>query len=281
MNAFLKIALLFFILSLNPVYGQGSPTAKYIILMISDGWGAKHIEATNKYTETAPSYQSDPTWTRYYMSTFPIGGSYNTAQAWTDFDYVLQGEITDSAASATALYSSNKTENRRISVSADRDRLFTIGEQARNSGKAVGAVSTVPVSHATPGAWTSHNDSRGNRYAIADEAYFEDPNTTGQPSESRYGGGYGTTIPSTDVIIGDGRSGYVNAAIRNKLASESGQPGKHFLVERENGKDGGNALIAAAQDSSNAKLAGLFDHVYHRADDSGYDPENPINRLPR
>ncbi|MEW6570086.1 MAG: alkaline phosphatase [Nitrospirota bacterium] len=77
------------------------------------------------------------------------------------------------------------------------------------------------------------------------------------------------------MIIGDGREGYVNDAIRNKLKSESGDTGKHFLVERKAGVDGGNALLAAANSQSVTKLAGLFDHVYHTADDSDYSPENP------
>ncbi|MDR4498058.1 MAG: hypothetical protein MRK02_09100 [Candidatus Scalindua sp.] len=68
---------------------------------------------------------------------------------------------------------------------------------------------------------------------LADEGLFEDPNTTGNPSlDPLYAGGHGPTSPSVDVIIGDRRNGYVNSAIRNKLASESGQPGKHILVER-------------------------------------------------
>ena len=107
------------------------------------------------------------------MSHFPFGGSYDTNLAWSDFNYVLQGAITDSAAAATALYAGVKTENGRISVTVGgADRLYTIGEKARFLIKGVGAVSTVPVSHATPGAWTSHNDSRGNGYAIADEGFF-------------------------------------------------------------------------------------------------------------
>ena len=72
--------------------------------MIADGWGAKQIEATSQYTGTPPVYQTDiANWTEYWMSTFPAGGSYDTTQAWTDFNYGLQGAITESAAAASAL----------------------------------------------------------------------------------------------------------------------------------------------------------------------------------
>ena len=56
-NIFLIFTFLLLIPGREAVYGEN---AKYIILMISDGWGAKHIEATNKYTGTIPLYQGDP-----------------------------------------------------------------------------------------------------------------------------------------------------------------------------------------------------------------------------
>ncbi|RJQ49694.1 MAG: alkaline phosphatase [Nitrospiraceae bacterium] len=257
--------------------------AKYIILMIADGWGPNHIEATNKYCQSSglcstPSYQTDPQWTKYWMSTFPAGGSYDTSQAWSNFNYVKNG-VTNSAAAASALYSGMKTQNSRISVSTDGStRFYTIGEKAKSAGfaKATGAITTVPVSDATPGAFEAHNDDRGNTYAIADEGFFGDPNTTGTTTTNqRYGGGHGTTIPPTDVIIGDGRMDYVYYLIRDKLRAESGQPGKHFMVERVPGQNGGALLMSAAADPKVKKLAGLFDHIYHNADGSGYNPENP------
>jgi alkaline phosphatase len=270
---FLILTFLLLIPGRADVYGLN---AKYIILMISDGWGAKHIEATNNYTGTIPLYQSGPDWTEYWMSTFPYGGSYNPARAWSDFNYVLTG-FTDSAAAGTALYSGFKTANGRITVSYDASTaFFSIGERAKDLGKAVGAVSTVPVSDATPGAWVAHNDDRGNTFAIADEGFFGDPNTTGTvATDVKYGGGHGPTMPPADVIIGDGSSGYISSQILNRLRNESGQPGKHVLVERKSGADGGDALMAEANDPATEKLAGLFDHIYHNADDSGYNPENP------
>ncbi|MEW6600279.1 MAG: alkaline phosphatase, partial [Nitrospirota bacterium] len=255
------------------VYGEN---VKYIFLFISDGWGAKHIEATNAYTGTIPIYQSDQHWTRHWMSTYPYGGSYNTARAWSDFNYVLTG-YGDSSSSGTALFSGFKTVIGRVEVSPDGSTAYlSIGEKARQLNMAVGAVSTVPVSHATPGTWLAHNDDRGNTFAIADEGFFGDPNTTGTTAtDSRYGGGHGPTMPPADVLIGGGVTGYVSNQILAKLRNESGQTGKHVLVEWKAGVNGGDALIAAADDPATKKLAGLFDQVYHYANDSGYNAENP------
>lgn len=260
------------------------PAAKYVILMIADGWGANHIAAAQMYSGQAPPYQG---WPRYWMTTYAAGGNYDPARAWTDFEYVTGG-TTDSAAAATAMYAGVKTANGRISVSADgAERLFTIADKARRLGKGVGAVTSVYISHATPGAWYAHNDSRRNGYAIADEGFWGDPNTTGTPiDDSRYGGGHGPTLPPADVMIGAGHpawsgGGYVNQAMRDRLAAESGQPGAFTFVERVAGSpDGGARLLGAAGAPTVTRLAGLFGGTggnldWRLADGSGYNPENP------
>ncbi|RJQ47980.1 MAG: hypothetical protein C4538_04500, partial [Nitrospiraceae bacterium] len=256
----------------KPVYGGD---AKYIIMFVADGWGQKHIEAVNSYTGTTPSYQSSP-WVNHWVSTYPYNGGYNTSQAWSNFNYVTNGEA-DSACSATALYTGFKTALRRISVSSDASTaFFSIGEKAKESEMGVGAVTTVPVSHATPGAWVAHNDDRGNTYAMADEGFFGNPNTTGTTStHSKYGGGHGPTMPPADVLIGSDGADYVSSQILTKLRNESGQLGKHILVEKQAGIDGGSALMTIANYSDTRKLAGLFDHAYRNADGTGHDPENP------
>jgi len=268
----LVLSILF--LSAHTVYGQ---EAKHIILMVADGRGPLHNAAKNDYTGTIPSYQSDPQWIPYWMSTFPYGGSYDDTQAWSNFNYVSTG-ATDSAASASAIYSGIKTSIGRVSVSHDSsERFYTIGEIAKSLGKGTGVVTTVPITDATPGVFCAHNSDRDNTYAIADECLFGDPNTTGTiANDPKYGGGFGPTLPTIDVLIGDGyyaNNYYVNDAIRNKLANESGQPGKHVFVKRETGVDGGDALWAAANNPATLKLAGLFDFKYRHS--STYSIENP------
>ncbi|MGQ3686296.1 MAG: alkaline phosphatase [Candidatus Loosdrechtia sp.] len=255
-------------------YGEN---AKYIILFIGDGWGVKHIEAVNKYTGTIPSYQLGPPWVKYMVSTFPEGGSYDAELASSDFNYVNTTPGTqDSACTATSIYCGFKTSVGRISVSSDGTRFLSIVDIAKILGMAVGSISSVPVSHATPGAWVAHNDSRVNTFAIADEGFFGDPNTTGTvATHSRYDGGHGPNIPPADVIIGTHDANHVNSQMLNKLRTESGQAGKHVLVERQAGVNGGNALMSAANNSTTLKLAGLFVQVYHNADGSGYRTENP------
>ncbi len=268
-----------FLLRADKSYGQCSENAKYIILMIADGCGINHINATNDYTNSVPNYQTGTGgWVTHWMSTYPgfdsgnNPGEYDTTKAWSIFIYNSQNQ-TDSAASATALYTGNKTRNNNISVSEDDStRFFSIGEKAKTLGLGVGAISTVPISHATPGAWTSHNDNRSNGYAISDEALFGDPNTTGTPaSDIKYSGGHGQTFPTVDVLVGDRRSGYVNSAIRQQIIDD----GIYRLVEAISGQNGGTNLKNAAAEAGVMKLAGLFDHVYHTANGSGAVIETP------
>ncbi len=293
--SFLLIPIIAFILlwpAPSSVYGAN---VKYIILMIADGWGAKHIEATNDYTGSPPLYQTDTTnWASYFMSTYPDTGDYQPYSAWVTFNYMLTNPVTDSAAAATALYSDGaeyplfggKTENGRISVTPVPSAYFTIGEEAKAMNMAVGAITTVPASHATPGAWIAHNDSRANAYAIADEGLFGDPETTkndcilqGNPpcDPALYSGHYGQTLPTVDVLIGDGSLGYINDPIRSEIPMPT--YGYEF-VDCQSGSipDCGDALDTASGtpgETGVTKMAGLFDRSYRLANNSGADPKKP------
>jgi alkaline phosphatase len=258
--------------------------AKYIILFIGDGQGINHLKATNLYTKSVPEYQS---WANYWMTTYPDGGSYDSNLAWSDFNYVKNG-ATDSAAAATAMFSGTKTANGRINVSPDGlNRYITLSDEARSKGKSVGAITSVGVSDATPGAWLAHNDSRSNVFAIADEALWGNPNTTGSPDINiKYSGGHGSTMPPADVVIGGGNpnwsgESFINQIMRTKLINESGNFGALNFVERIGGSpDGGLRLLQEAKKFSTTRLMGLFggsegNLEYRLADGSGYNPENP------
>ena len=104
---FLLLILGFFLSSRKVTYSasasdptEGAPSARNIIVMIADGWGYKHLEAAEAYSGSVPAYRQ---WTHYGMTTYPLGGSYDPALAWTEFAYVMGG-ATDSAAAATAMF---------------------------------------------------------------------------------------------------------------------------------------------------------------------------------
>lgn len=240
--------------------------AKNVILMIGDGMGFKHVEATRNYVGSPLAMEALPV--HLGCTTFPIGGSYNSALAATTFSY-LNGGATDSAAAATALATGTKTSSGRISVnSSGTSRLTSISEHVRAFSKAVGAITTVPFSHATPAGFSAHNSDRNKVTVIAREMIM---------GIGDGDGAWGNT-PTADVIIGGGRNTtYIGSTEYNALKNGTTGEGWTF-VERQTGIDGGNAILSASQSAT--KLFGLFgdgaeDLPYRLADGSGYTLENP------
>ncbi len=286
MQRFLLVALLILTQAGANVpagWSAACPPARYVILMVGDGMGYNHILAAQQYQGLRPVYAD---WPQTWVSTYPAGGGYDPDKTWSSFDQALQSP-TDSAAAATALSTGIKTENQRIGTAADGTRLTSLADLARAAGKAVGAVTSVPISHATPGGWLAHNDSRANGFAIADESLWGDPNTTGAPADNpAYGGGHGPSLPPADVLIGGGHpawssGSYVNAAIRDRLAAQAAEQSGLAFVERQAGSpNGGQRLLQAAANPATRRLVGLFGgssgNLDNRlADGSGANPENP------
>lgn len=102
----------------------------------------------------------------------------------------------DSASTATAWATGHKTDTGNIAWlpgDPDRGALTTIAELLRErSGYAIGIVTTVPFSDASPAAQVSHNKSRRNLHAISGEILL-----TSQP-EVVIGG---DTPPATGPVI--------------------------------------------------------------------------------
>ena len=165
---------------------------KNVIYMIGDGMGYNHIASTNLYESGQSKYlvegkfdgevkeidgesvQAFEDFNRVSMTTFPEGGSYDPAKAWTDHDYVKQDKVTDSAAAGTAMAAGQKVDNGVLGKSSYGHSLKNISEQAISHGKSAGVVSSVPFSHATPAAFAAHNKNRNNYKEIAAEMVGSD-----------------------------------------------------------------------------------------------------------
>ena len=177
---------------------------RHVIIMIADGWGYQHIAATKSYSGANPPYAGFDSlaMTTWDLDTEKINGSpaYDPNLAWNKLGY-LTAASTDSASSATAMFTGVKTDRGRISTGPGVTgiRLETLAEMAHDRGFAVGTVSSVPLSHATPAAWTAHNDSRIYYRTVADELLFGDPSATGNPD-----GGHGVTGWVPDVLLAGG-----------------------------------------------------------------------------
>ena len=112
------------------------------------------------------------------------GMSFNTVQlardcvgeelAFTDFDSVgvftnhdKSSLIPDSASTATAMATGNKTSSGKIAESANGIDLESIATLLKNEkNMKVGIVTTANINHATPGAFYAHSSSRYNYHEI-------------------------------------------------------------------------------------------------------------------
>jgi alkaline phosphatase len=180
---------------------HGSQTcwaAKNIILMIADGSGQNAWLAASMFQgKVGGQIYDQPGWLRFSCTTYPLNLwhkptnnlqqnsalLYDPAKAWdiaprstTASDcagYIyLASTCTDSAAAATALATGQKTYNNAINWTNDNRPMQgkTIAEIAKQQGKSVGVITSVPWSHATPaGLGGAHNVSRNQYAEIANE----------------------------------------------------------------------------------------------------------------
>jgi alkaline phosphatase len=156
----------------------------------------------------------------------------------TRVSYFLSGVAPDSAGTATAMSTGAKTDSTRIAWAPGG---FPGGELLTNPaylreryGMAVGLVTTVPITHATPAAFYAHNTHRNNYLEIGHEILAH-------------------TRP--DVIIGGGFA--APSYLAEKDVSDAKASNDWIVVERRPGVDGGVSLRAAA-DRAVVDGKGLF-----------------------
>ena len=128
-----------------------------VILMIGDGMGFDHVKLA-RWVETGVNGNLT-------MDTLPYKGDMTTLD--------VDGLITDSAASATAMATGNKTSSLHLSVSPSDEILKTILEYADEFGLSSGLLTTVPINHATPAAFYSHIHDRYLYNKIEDQLISE------------------------------------------------------------------------------------------------------------
>ena len=151
--------------------------AKNIIVFIGDGMGFnsdlagtyyRYGEAGKQSYHSFPVFMGCTTFSRAKKDE-PIPADckgYDPEVFWISPHYGNQGteftRTTDSAAASTALFSGIKTTSGKIGMSPHDEPIELISEIAVKLGKKAGSVTTVPLSHATPAGFSTHEPSRGN-----------------------------------------------------------------------------------------------------------------------
>lgn len=148
------------------VSANNTPEIKNVIYMIPDGGGFALLDVANGVKEQGG----------FIEGTFPNNtkvekGPMNLSQylRGTTTTYSASSSVTDSAASGTALSSGYKTNNGYIGITPDGVPKANLLEGAQLMGKRTGLVATYPWHHATPAAFSAHNDSRYDETPLAEQ----------------------------------------------------------------------------------------------------------------
>lgn len=120
---------------------------KNIIVIIGDGMGPNDITLAEEYVDGV------------YKFGLVLNQIKNHGLATT---HSADSEVTDSAASGTALSTGVKTNNGYIGKDVNGNDLKTMAEIAREAGKKIGIITDEDLSGATPTAFAVHNISRSN-----------------------------------------------------------------------------------------------------------------------
>ena len=196
-------------------------------------------------------------WQTEMDTEYPIGRSKVSVHAYTD-----------SSSAATSLTAGIKTINGAVNLDYQLKHVETIGQWLqRTKGFSVGAVTSVPISHATPAAAYAHNVSRDDYQDLTRDML-------GLPSVSHklnplpgldvlLGCGYGE---DTDDGIGQGQNFIAgNRYLADedlKLVDEStlSPSAKYVVAQRTSGSNGAKLLADAATRAATEKkrLLGFF-----------------------
>ena len=132
--------------------GAFAATPKYVFLFIGDGMSTPQRMIAEEFSRKVGNGS-------LAMNTLPYQATTRTCSA--------NSLVTDSAAAATAIACGVKTYNHAIGVDAKAKPAESCAEVAKKAGKKVGIVSTVTITHATPGGFYAHRKDRGELYGIA------------------------------------------------------------------------------------------------------------------
>ena len=132
---------------------------KYIFYMIGDGMGQSHRQLAEYYLQ----YKNEDDGLVLAMNDMPI-----TANITTHNTNTL---VTDSAAAGTALATGVKTKTGKIGFNEDGSVKYrTIAEALQEDrDMAIGLITTVSVTHATPAAFGAHVMDRNDEVSVADQ----------------------------------------------------------------------------------------------------------------
>ena len=174
-------------------------------------------------------------------------------------DQGVRHAYTDSSSSATSMTAGLKTYNNCVNLDFAGNPVPTIAHLAQEAGYAVGAVSNVPISHATPAASYAHNVHRDDYQDLTRDLIglrsVSHPEFSLSGLDVIIGGGFGDLrfqkgVKADDQEASTGNNfvpgnAYLTEADLHAIDYKNG--GKYVTVTRVAGVNGGKSLLTAAE----------------------------------
>lgn len=171
---------------------------------------------------------------------------------------------TDSSSSASSMTAGIKTYNNAVNVGPSGEPVATIAHEVQEQGFAIGVVTSVPVSHATPACAYAHNIDRDDYQDLSRDL-------VGLPSIFHPN----RPLPGVDVLIGGGwgvdakedkRQGknyvpgnqWMTAADLKAISVETGGPAAKYVVTHRTPSQRGGAVLQSAADRAAKQGHRLF-----------------------
>ncbi len=209
-----------------------------------------------------------------------------------DLEYLVSGPkgsssrhaYTDSASSAVSMTAGIKTFNGAINVDPQGRRVPTIVHLAQGEGYAVGAVTSVPISHATPAAAYAHNVSRDDYQDLTRDLLglpsVSHPDRPLSGLDVLIGGGYGADRDQDDGQGANYVPGNPFLTADDRREVDAAHGGRYVVASRTAGVTGAERLADAAEEAAagSKRLLGFYGadsgggHLPYRTADGGYDP---------
>ena len=200
---------------------------------------------------------------------------------------------TDSSSSASSMTAAIKTFNGAVNVDANGAPVPTVAHELQEKGWRVGAVSSVPISHATPAAAYAHNVSRDDYQDLTRDMLglpsIQHPTMPLPGLDLVIGGGYGNNGDAKKGNASQGTNfveGNIYLTDNDLKAVSIEHGGKYVTAVRTPGKKGSQVLndAAAAAAKGNHRFLGFFGngqyngHLPFATADRRYDPAPGVSK---
>jgi alkaline phosphatase len=243
-----------------PVAEAAPQKAKNVILFIGDGMGVSTVTAARIYAGQKLGKQGEE-------HVLPFENFENVALVKT---YNTNAQVADSAGTATAMHSGEKTKIGVLGVSSQVTRgdcasglanpLPLLGEQVKERGMALGIVSTARITHATPASVYARSADRNWE---ADAAIPEGERGKGCDDIATQ-----LINADWDVALGGGLGAFFGSEFRGRRLEESANLPRDWVM-----RTGGNFVTTKAEleaASMDKPVFGLFSpsHMTYMAEKS-------------